>query len=102
MTDVCLQVWGDHDDVIEVDQQCLPVEPTQSMSLCSMSLWKVAKGGGQPKGQHLPLPQFVPSDERRLLLGVVTQRDLPIPAQRVYSTKVLAAGQGIQGFINPR
>jgi len=40
-------------------------------------------GGGQPKGQHLPLPQSVPRDERRLLLGFKTQRDLPIAAQQV-------------------
>jgi len=26
-----LEVWGDHDDVIEVDQQCLPVESVEDL-----------------------------------------------------------------------
>jgi len=51
--DVRLEVWGDHDDVIEVDQQCLPAESAED--LLHMSL-KGGRSGGQPKRQHLPLP----------------------------------------------
>jgi len=51
--DVHLEVWGDHNDVIEVDQQCLPVESTEDLLHESL---EGGQGGGQPKWQHLPLP----------------------------------------------
>jgi len=95
---VRLEVWGDNDDIIEVDQQRLPVEPTEDLFHESL---KGGWGVGQPKGQDLLLPQSVLCDERRLLLCIGTQKDLPVSAQQVYSIKVLAAGQGIQGFVNP-
>jgi len=50
-TDVCPEVWGDHNDVIEVDQQCLPVKSTKDLFHQSL---EGGRGGGQPKRQHLP------------------------------------------------
>jgi len=79
-TDMRLEVRGDHDDVIEIDQQHLPVEPTEDLFHESL---KGGRGGGQPKGQHLPFPQSAPCDERRLLLCVGAQRDLPVSDQQV-------------------
>jgi len=75
-----LKAWGDHDDVIEVDQQRLPVESAEDLFHESL---EGGQGGGQPKGEHLPLPQSVPRDERRLHLGIGTQRNLPVAAQQV-------------------
>jgi len=30
-TDMSREVWGDHDDIIEVDQQCLPVQSAKNL-----------------------------------------------------------------------
>jgi len=78
--DVSGKVQRDHDDVIEVYQQRLPMESTQDLFHEPL---ECSGGGGQPKGKHFPLPQPVPGDERRLLLGVGTERNLPITAQQV-------------------
>jgi len=74
------KVWGDHDDVIEVYQQCLLMESTKDLSHEPLER---SGSGSQPKGEHLPLPQSISGDERRFLLGVGTERDLPITAQQV-------------------
>jgi len=40
------EVWGDHDGVIKVDQQCLPVEAAEDLFHESL---KGGRGRGQPK-----------------------------------------------------
>jgi len=79
-TDMSWEVWGDYDDVIEVHQQCLPMEFTKDLFHEPLER---SGGKGQPKGEHLQLPQSAPGNERRLLLGVGTERDLLITAQQV-------------------
>jgi len=55
-TGLSREVWGDLDDVIEVDQQCLPVQSIKDLIHQSL---KGGRGGDQPEWQHLPLPQAV-------------------------------------------
>jgi len=78
--DVSQKVRRDHDDVIEVYQQRLPMESTQDLFHEPLER---SRGGSQPKGEHFPLPQSVPGDECRLLLGVRTEKNLPITAQHI-------------------
>jgi len=78
--DVSRKVRGDYNDVIKVYQQRLPMESTQDLFHEPLER---SGGGSQPKGEHFPLPQSVPSDECGLLLGVGTERDLLITAQQV-------------------
>jgi len=78
--DVSQKVWGAHNDVIKVYQQCLPMESTKDLFHEPLER---GGGGGQPKGEHLPFPQPVPGDEHHLLLGVGTERDLSVDAQQV-------------------
>jgi len=51
--DMSCEVWGDHDDVIEVDEQCLSVDSAKDLLHESL---KGGRGKGQPKWQHLLLP----------------------------------------------
>jgi len=80
MINVGRKVWGDNDDIIEVYQQCLPMDSTKDLFLEPLER---GGGGSQPKGEHFPLPQSVPGDERRLLLGIGIERDLSVTAQQV-------------------
>jgi len=51
--DVGQKVWRDYDDVIEVYQQCLPMESTKDLFHEPL---ECSEGGSQSKGKHLPLP----------------------------------------------
>jgi len=58
MTDVSRKVWGDHDDIIEVDEQGLPVEATENMLHKSL---KGNRGESQTEQQHLLISKARPA-----------------------------------------
>jgi len=81
------EVLKDHDDIIKVNEQRLPVELTENLLY---ELLEGSRGEGQPKWQHLPFSELVQRYERSLSLGVRTKGDLPVPAKQVQHTEILA------------
>jgi hypothetical protein len=92
------EVRSDHNHIIKVKQQRLPVEAMQDSFHQAL---KRSWSGSQAKGEHFPLPESGPRDESRFLLGVLTERDLPVTTDQVESGEIATPSQRIKTFVNP-
>jgi len=70
-----VEVGGDDNDIIEINEQDLSVQPTQDLLHESL---EDGRGGRKSERQHLSEP--IPRNKRGLVLCVRTQGHLPIPA----------------------
>jgi len=72
-----VEVGGDDNDIIEIDEQGLSVQPTQDL------LHELLEGswcGRKSERQHLPFPEPISRNKRGLVLCFRTQGHLLIPA----------------------
>jgi len=86
------KVGEDDNDITEIDEQSLPVQPTQDLLHESLER---GRSGRKSERQHLSFPEPIPRNKRGLVLCFRTQRHLPIPAEQVQCAEELATSQGI-------
>jgi len=86
------EVEGDCNDIIEIDEQGLPVQPTQDLLYESL---ECGRSGRKSERQHLLFPESISCNKRGLVLCFRTQGHLPIPAEQIQRAEELATSQGI-------